>query len=425
MSVELNLSPALCAFVAILLIVARVVADVILATLNESEVRRHAVEVPAPLRGVMDTDTYNKSVDYTMARSRFGVIQEIWNFVLLLAVLFSGVLPAVFEFANDMVGSGAWGSATTLFGIGLAYSVLGVPWDYFEQFKLEERFGFNTTTFKTWIGDRMKGIVIGAILTIPIIAFLLKVVEIAGNQWWIWAWLGVLGFQGLIMLLAPALIMPLFNKFDPLPDGRLKDRLWQLAKRTGFAANSIQVMDGSRRSRHSNAFFTGFGRFRKIVLYDTLTEQLDHSELEAVLAHEIGHFKLKHIPKLLLTSAAGLLLFFFTLHVLSDQTWFYEGFGFSPDRIAPAFLIFFLLSGTVSFWISPLMNRLSRKYEYEADAFAVKAIGGAEPLISSLRRLSEKNLSNLTPHPAYSAFHYSHPTLIEREAAMRSVERDE
>jgi len=217
------------------------------------------------------------------------------------------------------------------------------------------------------------------------------------------------------------LILPLFNKFTPLPEGSLRERLLNLAARTGFRARSIQVMDGSKRSRHSNAFFTGFGGFRKIVLFDTLIQQLAEPELEAVLAHEIGHYRLKHIPKMLLMSAAGSLLGFWLISLLAGQAWFYRGFGFEPGSIVPALLLFGLLDGLVTFWLWPLARWWSRRCEYQADAFAAAAMREPGPLIGALRKLSEKNLSNLTPHPLYSSFYYSHPTLLERERALRAT----
>jgi STE24 endopeptidase len=222
----------------------------------------------------------------------------------------------------------------------------------------------------------------------------------------------------LMLVLAPVLIMPLFNKFTPLPEGTLRERLLNLASRTGFQAQSIQVMDGSKRSRHSNAFFTGFGRFRKIVLFDTLIQQLNEAELEAVLAHEIGHYKRKHILKFLALSAGGSFVAFYLLSVLASQSWFYEAFHFREHSIASAILLFSLLSGTISFWLSPVINLWSRRYEYQADAFAAAAMREAKSLIGALRKLNEKNLSNLTPHPLYSGFYYSHPTLLEREGAL-------
>ena len=200
---------------------------------------------------------------------------------------------------------------------------------------------------------------------------------------------------------------------DEVPDGLL-----ELARRTQFRAQSIQLMDGSKRSRHSNAFFTGFGRFRKIVLFDTLVQQLTGPELEAVLAHEIGHFKKKHIPKMLVFSAAGLLAGFYLISVLARQEWFYRAFGFEPGNVAPALLLFGLLAGTVTFWFLPLIHWWSRRYEYQADAFAARVMSGPQSLIGALRKLNEKNLSNLTPHPIYSGFYHSHPTLLEREQAL-------
>jgi STE24 endopeptidase len=221
-----------------------------------------------------------------------------------------------------------------------------------------------------------------------------------------------------MFVVAPVLILPLFNKFTPLPEGSLKERLLELARRTGFRAQSIQVMDGSKRSRHSNAFFTGFGKFRKIVLFDTLMQQLQEQELEAVLAHEIGHYKKRHIRKRMIFSAVTSLLGFYALALLARQEWFYESFGFVPGNIVPALLLFTLLAGLVTFWFTPLGNWISRRHEYEADAYAAGVMKETDSMAGALRKLNEKNLSNLTPHPAYSGFYYSHPTLLEREQAL-------
>ena len=255
----------------------------------------------------------------------------------------------------------------------------------------------------------------------------MKVIEWTGANWWLWAWAMVVVFQLLLMLIAPAVIMPLFNKFTPLADGSLRERLFTLARRTGFPTRSIDVMDGSKRSRHSNAFFTGFGRFRKIVLFDTLVAQLTEPELEAVLAHEIGHYKKRHIVKRIGVSVSGLFIAFAAIAWLSRQAWFYRAFGFEPQNnyapaaIVPAMLLFALLSGTVSFWLGPIINVWSRRFEYQADAFAREVMGEVQSLIGALRKLNEKNLSNLMPHPLYSGFYYSHPTLLERERALRGA----
>jgi STE24 endopeptidase len=254
----------------------------------------------------------------------------------------------------------------------------------------------------------------------------LKLIEWTGANWWLYAAAVVIAFQLLLLLIAPALIMPLFNKFTPLPEGSLRERLFALAQRTEFPTRNIEVMDGSKRSRHSNAFFTGFGRLRKIVLFDTLIAQLTEPELESVLAHEIGHYKKRHVFKLLAVSIAGVFVAFAMIAWLARQEWFYRAFGFEQHagfaaaNVAPAMLLFALLAGTITFWLSPITHIWSRKFEYEADAFARTIMGETQSLIQALRKLSEKNLSNLTPHPLYSGFYYSHPTLLERERALIS-----
>jgi STE24 endopeptidase len=316
-------------------------------------------------------------------------------------------------------GGSAWALAAFLMAVAAILALPGLPLDWYHQFRLEQRFGFNTTTRKLWWMDRAKGLLLAMVLGYPLLVLILKLVDWSGARWWLWAWAALLGFQLLMAVLAPVLILPLFNKFTPLPENSLRARLLGLAERTGFHTRSIQVMDGSKRSRHSNAFFIGFGGFRKIVLFDTLIQQLAEPELEAVLAHEIGHFKKKHIPKMLAASAAGSLAGFYLVSVLAGQAWFYRAFGFEPGSIVPALLLFGLLSGVVTFWFSPLAHWWSRRYEYQADAFAAGVMKEAHSLIGALRKLNEKNLSNLTPHPIYSGFYYSHPTLLEREQALR------
>jgi STE24 endopeptidase len=404
----------------IVLIVARMLAELWLAHLNRRHVLAHANAVPEAFRGMVDEPTYKKSVEYTLAKARFGGVEEVYGTIVLLVILFSGFLPFVFHFFEHHHGTSAWTMAACLFTVGFAMSLPGLPFDWYGQFRLEERFGFNTNTQKTWWLDRVKGLLLAAVLGYPLLVLILKIVEWTGAMWWLWAWGALMAFQLLMLVLAPVVIMPLFNKFTPLPEGALRERLLKLAQRTGFVANSIQVMDGSKRSRHSNAFFTGFGRFRKIVLFDTLIQQLSESELEAVLAHEIGHYKKKHIPKMLLFSTLTSLVGFYVISVLARQEWFYSAFGFQPGNIAPVLLLFALLSGVVMFWFSPLTHWWSRRYEYQADAYAANVMNESTSLIGALRKLNEKNLSNLTPHPVYSGFYYSHPTLLEREEALKN-----
>jgi STE24 endopeptidase len=339
--------------------------------------------------------------------------------------LFSGALPWVLGKFTAAFGTSALAMAGFLFAMGVALSIIGLPFAWYAQFNLEDRFGFNTISLKTWILDRVKGFLLAVLLGFPLLALMLKLIEWTGQNWWIWAAILVIAFQLLLLLIAPAVIMPLFNKFTPLPEGSLRARLSALAQRTDYPTRSIEVMDGSKRSRHSNAFFTGFGRFRKIVLFDTLVAQLVEPELESVLAHEIGHYKKRHVVKLLGVSIFSMVTTFAVLAWLAHQEWFFSAFGFEYHagfaawHIVPAMLCLGLLGETIGFWFSPFLHVWSRRFEYEADTFARAVIGSAEPLIQALRKLTEKNLSNLTPHPLYSCFYYSHPTLLEREQALQ------
>jgi STE24 endopeptidase len=409
------------ALVTVGLISARCLAQLWLEAINRRHVLAHAASVPEAFREIIDPDSYAKSVQYTLAKNRFDQFETVYDAVVLAVVLFSGVLPWVFSLFVNALGTAPWAMAACLWMIGAALTLPGLPLDWYGQFHLEERFGFNTTSPWVWCLDRVKALLLALLLGYPLLVLILKIVQWTGAWWWLWAWAALMIFQLLMLVLAPILILPLFNKFTPLPQGTLRERLLALAQRTGFRAQSIQIMDGSKRSRHSNAFFTGFGKFRKIVLFDTLVQQLSEPELEAVLAHEIGHYKRKHIQRLLALSALLSLVGFFILSWLARQAWFYAAFGFSSESIVPALLLFSLLGGLVSFWFAPFMNLWSRRYEYQADAFAASATQEPNTLIAALRKLNEKNLSNLTPHPLYSGFYYSHPTLLEREGALATT----
>ncbi|HEY3861175.1 MAG TPA: M48 family metallopeptidase [Verrucomicrobiae bacterium] len=400
------------------LIAAKWAAQMALEWLNQRYVQSHAAAPPPALAEIMSRETYGKSISYTLAKSRFEMIEMTWGAILLAAVLFSGVLPWFYHFFARTGGWPAWLGAAFLLAVGIALSVVDWPLEWHGQFHLEARFGFNTSTPGTWWMDRFKGMALAVALGLPLLALILKLAAWLGPMWWVWAWVCLAVFQLVMMVLAPVLILPLFNKFTPLPAGELRDTLFDLSRRAGFHARDIQMMDGSKRSLHSNAFFTGLGRFRKIVLFDTLVKQLNQAELESVLAHEIGHYKKGHIPKTLMLALGGWMAAFYLLAVLAKEDWFLRGFGFSAGEMAPAFLIFFMLSGVATFWLSPVFNVLSRRHEYEADAYAAGLMRQHQPLIAALRKLNEKNLSNLSPHPFYSGFYYSHPTLIEREEAL-------
>ena len=401
------------------LMVLRLAGELVLSALNRAEVRRHADAPPAAAAAIMDLATYRKSVAYTLEKSRFGAIAGVFDTLVTALVLFGGVLPLLFAYVADWGAPHAvWSHVVFVLLAMLLLSVPSLPFEWWEQFRLEEKFGFNKSSVALWVMDKVKGTVLTLVIGFPLLWALLSLVKWTGEAWWLWGFALMFGFQLLMLVLYPKLILPLFNKLTPLPEGELRTRLLALGDRTGFHAKTIEVIDGSKRSGHSNAYFTGFGRFRRIVLFDTLIAQLTPEELEAVLAHEIGHYRRGHIPKMIALSAAMMFGGFGVIAWLARSPWFNLSFGFPADELAPSFLLFGLLSGLVTFWFSPLMNVLSRKHEYEADAFAREAVGGPAAMVGALRKLAQKNLSNLTPHPWFSAFHYSHPTLVEREAAL-------
>ena len=404
--------------VVLVLLALKVAAELVLSLLNRAEVNRHATQAPAAVAALMDEPTYAKSVAYTLAKGRLGRIELVVDAVVLVAILTSGVLPWLHARFVALSPTGVWDDALFLIAAGVLLSLPSLPLEWWGQFRLEARFGFNKSTPGLWISDKLKGLALALAIGFPLLWALLSLVGVAGGNWWIWGFALVFGFQLLMLVLYPKLILPLFNKLTPLPDGDLRTRLLALSDRTGFKASTIQVMDGSKRSGHSNAFFTGFGKFRRIVLFDTLIAQLSAEELEAVLAHEVGHYKRGHVPKMLAVSAAMMLGGFAVIAWLANSGWFNPAFGLPAGDLASTFLLFSFLSGLATFWLTPLGNFFSRKHEYEADAFARDAMGGPGPIVGALRRLAQKNLSNLTPHPWFSGFYYSHPTIVERERAV-------
>jgi STE24 endopeptidase len=406
-------------FTAILMVM-RLVAELWLNALNRREVLRHAAAAPPAVAAIMDATTYEKAVAYTLAKNGLARWMLVFDAGLLAFTVFSGVLPWFFaRVCAPSAGPGqAWSGALFILIAGVLLSLPGLPFEWWEQFRLEEKFGFNKSTPRLWIVDKLKGLALTGVIGFPLLWGLFALVHAVGGTWWLWGWVLMFTFQMLMLVLYPKLILPLFNKLTPLPEDGLRVRLLALAERTKFHAQTIQVIDGSKRSAHSNAFFTGFGRFRRIVLFDTLIAQLTPEELEAVLAHEIGHYRLGHIPRMLAVSAALQLGGFAALAWLAQSPWFAPAFGFPPGVLAPVFLLCGLLGGLVTFWFSPIGNFFSRRHEYAADAFARDALGAPTPMIGALRKLAQKNLSNLTPHPLFSGFYYSHPTLGEREQAL-------
>lgn len=408
------------------LLAAKTAVEILLSLLNLQEGRRKRGAVPVAFLNVIDQDDYDKTLDYTAAKQRFGILSEIFD-TALLAALMLGVLPWAYGIIDGILPPGLGWSALLMILLMLVLSLPGLPLEWWMQFRIEEKFGFNKSTKQLWVVDKIKGFFVAVILSWPLLVSLFWVFENFRENWWIWGWGLFFGFQLVMTVLYPMCILPLFNKLTPLEDGDLRKSLMNLAGRAGFKAQTIQVIDGSKRSAHSNAYFTGFGKFRRIVLYDTLIEHLTPRELMAVLAHEIGHYKKGHVPQMLVVSAAMSLGGFWLINWLTKQDWLREQFGFGlmdfgaegRPEFLPALLTFALCMGVFTFWLGPIFNFWSRKNEYEADVFAREVMDGdAQPLVNALRGLHAKNLSNLVPHPAYSFFHYSHPTLLEREAAL-------
>jgi STE24 endopeptidase len=409
----------LIAFISLLIL--KYATSTLLDVLNLGYVKRQSAAVPKGFSDFIDLPTYQKSIEYTEAKTRFGLVSNFYDSIILAVVVLSGLLPWLYTSLSVIFGFGIWGQTLVLFLIAVILGLPGMPFEWWSTFRIEERFGFNKSTQKLWVVDKVKGFMLGFGIGYPLLALLIFLVTSAGDLWWVWGFTVFFLFQLVMVVAYPMFIMPLFNKMEPMAAGELKDRLFALAERTGFKAQTILVIDGSKRSGHSNAFFAGFGRFRRIVLYDTLIEQMSHEELEAVLAHEIGHYKMGHIPKMILLSGITTFAMFALLGWLAGGTWLAEAFHFSAavaEQFVPVLLLFMLLSGLLTFWLSPFSSLWSRKHEYEADAFARDAMDSSEPMIRALRKLHKENLSNLTPHPIYSRFYYSHPTLLERESSL-------
>lgn len=405
--------------VVLVMLAAKFIAATCLDILNMRSVRAHSGDIPESFKDFMDFDTYRKGISYTLDKTKFGIFESFCGLIFLSLVLALWILPKMFDLGMDAFGVSVFGQAVTLIAMAVVLSLPDLPFELYSQFVIEQEYGFNNSTIKLWIADKFKSLFVGLVLGAPILTLLLWFSESFKQTWWIWGFIAVAIFQILMIIVYPRFIIPLFNKLEDLPDGELKERLFDLADRGGFKARTIQVIDGSKRSSHSNAYFTGFGKFRRIVLFDTLIEQLDTPELEAVLAHEIGHYKKGHIVKIMAMSFAMTFLTFAIMGYLSNSEWFYLGFGFcEASGFGPVLLMYSLFAGAFTFWLTPIFNIFSRKNEYEADKFAASICGGSESLVSALRKLHKKNLGNLTPHPLYSAFYYSHPTLLERQEAL-------
>ncbi|HEV7914571.1 MAG TPA: M48 family metallopeptidase [Albitalea sp.] len=395
-----------------------------LATRQMRHVAAHRHAVPAAFARTITLQAHQKAADYTLAKARFGLLSTAFG----TAVLIGWTLLGGLDLLNDAIRSAVqprFGDMAYQLALLTAFAVIGgvldLPFDLYGTFRIEQRFGFNRVTWKLYVADMLKGALVGAIIGLPIAALILWIMGATGTLWWLWAWAAWMGFNLLVLVLYPTVIAPLFNKFEPLSDESLKARVQALMARCGFAAKGLFVMDGSRRSAHANAYFTGFGAAKRVVFFDTLLNKLSPGEVEAVLAHELGHFKHKHVQKRIVSMFALSLAAFALLGWVSTQTWFYGAFGVRPQMAAPndalALLLFLLVVPVFGFFVSPLFAQLSRRHEFEADAYACAQANGSD-LAAALLKLHEDNAATLTPDPLYVRFYYSHPPAGERLAAL-------
>jgi len=397
--------------------------------LNGRQVRhvaQHRSSVPQAFADRISLAAHQKAADYTLAKSKLATVDLAWSTAVLLGWTLMGGLSLL----DQWISASGLGQTSPLLrqvalvaGFALIGGLLDLPLSWYSTFRLEERFGFNKTTPALWLGDLLKSTVVGALIGLPIVSLIVWLMGSTGALWWLWAWAVWMGFNLLILVLYPTVIAPLFNKFEPLQDEQLKSRVTALMQRCGFSAKGLFVMDGSKRSAHANAYFTGFGAAKRVVFYDTLLKQLNPGEVDAVLAHELGHFKHKHILQriamLFGLSLGGLAL----LGWLSQQVWFYTGLGVLPQlgaaNDALALLLFLLVVPVFSYFVSPLSAHLSRRHEFQADAYACRQTSGGD-LGSALLKLYQDNASTLTPDPLYARFYYSHPPASERLSRLNA-----
>ncbi|HXE47609.1 MAG TPA: M48 family metallopeptidase [Ramlibacter sp.] len=407
------------AFAAFLL--AGLVVKFWLASRQIRYVAQHRDNVPGAFAGTITLAAHQKAADYTITKTRFGLLELAFGAAVLLGWTLLGGLDALNRVLLGQLGSGMAQQLALIVCFALISGAIDLPFTLYQTFVIEERFGFNKMSFKLWLMDLVKSTALGAVIGLPIAALILWMMGATGRLWWLWAWAVWMGFNLLLLVIYPMFIAPLFNKFKPLEDETLKARVTALMRRCGFAAKGLFVMDGSKRSAHANAYFTGFGAAKRVVFYDTLLAKLSPGEVDAVLAHELGHFKHKHIIKRIAGMFALSLAGFALLGWCSTQAWFYTGLGVRPNLAGPndalALMLFLLAVPLFSFFVSPLFALLSRKHEFEADAYAVQQTSGQD-LSTALLKLYEDNASTLTPDPVFVKFYYSHPPASERLARM-------
>lgn len=390
-----------------------------LARRHLAYIAAHRADVPAAFHTQISLDAHQKAADYTSAKTRFSLIALGFDAFLLLAFTLGGGIQFIAELSNDWFSSPFAQGLATMLGVLLLSSLLEAPFGWYRTFVIEARFGFNKMTLQLYLLDAAKGLLIGALLGLPLLAGVLWLMQSMGALWWLYVWGVWVSFNLLILFIYPTFIAPLFNKFSPLQDDTMKSRINALLARCGFTSSGLFVMDGSKRSAHGNAYFTGFGKTKRIVFFDTLLERLSINEVEAVLAHELGHFKHRHVVKRIVTTFAMSLGFLWLLAVLMQNAWFYQGLGVTSPSTAIALLLFFMVLPVFSFLLSPMMSAYSRKHEFEADAYAAQQTNGQD-LVNALVKLYQDNAATLTPDPLYSKFYDSHPPAAVRIANLQA-----
>jgi len=385
---------------------------------QKSHVLLHRDQVPAAFSDRVSLAAHQKAADYTIEKNKLGDIDSGVGMLFLLLLTLGGGISLIFDFWNTFDLSPLISSLFASASVFVLMSVIELPFALYQTFVIEEKFGFNKNTLSQFAKDQGLSIALTLGIGLPILALILWVMDSIGDLWWVYAWLIVMSFSLLMSWLFPTLIAPLFNKFTPMEDGSLKQRIQGLLQRCGFNSQGIFIMDGSRRSGHGNAYFTGLGNNKRIVFFDTLIKSLDEEELEAVLAHELGHFKCKHVIKMLIASSIMTLISFALLGWLIIQDWFFEGLGVTTHSNAVALLLFMLVSPVFTSFMQPISAYFQRKFEFEADDFATQHAQGSK-MVSGLVKLYEENASTLTPDPLYSAFHYSHPPAAIRIAHIQ------
>jgi STE24 endopeptidase len=373
--------------------------------------------VPSAFAQTVSLVAHEKAADYTLAKSKLGDVERGLGVVLMLGLTIFGGINAAFEFCAAHIASPLMAGVSAIALLTLFMSLFEMPVSWYGTFVIEEKFGFNKSTPAQFIKDEVMQLTLAAVIGLPILALVLWVMDSVGEYWWVWAWAILISFSLLMSWLFPTLIAPLFNKFTPMEDGALKTRISGLLERCGFNSQGIFIMDGSKRSGHGNAYFTGIGNNKRIVFYDNLVASLDDEELEAVLAHELGHFKCKHVVKMLITSSITSFIGFGILGWMIKEDWFFTGLGVSQPSNAAALLLFMLIAPIFTFFMQPVSAYFQRKFEFEADDFAAQH-AQASRLVSGLVKLYEENASTLTPDPLYASFYYSHPPAAVRIAHL-------